>query len=222
MPGSIDYYHQGEFGTLEWCLAASRLGVALIERAGLDLGRYEWGFSEEYTNLPERLRGGREKPGYHLMIHNGKVSGGASIPEECLALPGFHVVVEWALIAHASYLPFNIQGREDRVAAQSRLAADLLAAGKGPRRDPGTTLARTAPRHKVARCPACGSRDHDREDCRVWPPGVGESLAANPNNTRWLIRSPELEGLPETEWGVPIFTDMTDDQKARFLHLLGR
>jgi hypothetical protein len=30
-----------------------------------------------------------------------------------------------------------------------------------------------------------------------------------------------LEGLPETEWGVPVFSKMTDEQKARFIELLG-
>jgi len=216
-----DYYHKGEFGTLKWCQAAARLGVALIEKAGLDLTRYEWGFSEEYTNLPERLQDGRNKAGYHLMIHKGKVSGGASLPDACLSLPGFHVVVEWALITHASYLPFNTVGSHDRLTAQATLSADLLAAGKGPRKSPGTTL-RSAQNNKGARCPACGSNDHDRQACRVWPPGVGESLAANPDNTKWLQRSTELEGLPETEWGVPIFSKMTDEQKTHFLRLLGR
>jgi len=91
-----------EFGSLEWSQFAAETGVKLIKQANLDLNKYEWGFSEEYTNLPERLLAGHEKAGYHFMIHNGKVSGGASLPEECLKLPGFHVRAEWALIAHAS------------------------------------------------------------------------------------------------------------------------
>ena len=221
MADASDQLHKGEFGTRQWCQCAAKLGVALIGGAGLDLRQYEWGFSEEYTHVPERLRGGRDRPGYHLMIHNGKVSGGASLPEDCLALPGFHVVVEWALIAHASDLPFNTVGRKDRVAAQATLRADLLAAGKGPKRNPGTTLSSLVQK-KGSRCSACGSPDHERELCLVWPPGIGESLAGNPDNRKWLQRSQELEGLPETEWGVPIFTKMTEEQKVYFLKLLGR
>ena len=96
-----------EFGSIEWVEYASGLGVSLLEQAELDLSRYEWGFSEEYTNIPERLLAGRDKAGYHLMIQNGKVSGGASLPDECLALPGFHASIDWALIAHSSYFPLT-------------------------------------------------------------------------------------------------------------------
>ena len=71
------------------------------------------------------------------------------------------------------------------------------------------------------RCPVCRSPDHDRQDCLVWPPGVGEVLAENKDKTKRLQRSPELEGLPETEWGVPVFSQMTDEQKVRFVALLG-
>ena len=93
-----------------------RLGVSLFEQSGLDLSRYEWGFSEEYTHIPERLLAGRDTAGYHLMIHNGKVSGGTSLPDECLALPGFHASIDWALIAHSSYFPFNVEGQRQRAA----------------------------------------------------------------------------------------------------------
>jgi hypothetical protein len=43
----------------------------------------------------------------------------------------------------------------------------------------------------------------------------------NKDRTKRLRRSPELEDLPETEWGVPVFSQMTDEQKARFIALLG-
>jgi len=104
-----------EFGSLEWCEFAAETGVKLIKQANLDLDKYEWGFSEEYTNLPKRLMMGRDKAGFHFMIHNGKVSGGASLPDECLKLPGFHVVVEWALIAHASSFIYDLKGQEKRM-----------------------------------------------------------------------------------------------------------
>ena len=209
-----------EFGSHEWCQSAANLGVRLIGESDLDLSKYEWGFSEEYTHIPERLLAGRDKAGYHLMIHNGEVSGGASLPDECLALPGFHVSIDWALIAHSSYFPFNRRGWQERQAAHAVLRADLQAAGITPnwRRFYETTAEKREPL-----CTSCGSPDHERQNCPVWPPGIGEVLAANTSReTKWLRRSSELEGLPETEWGVPIFTEMKDEQKVRFISLLGR
>ena len=210
-----------EFGSVDWVKYASSLGVRLFEESGLDLSKYEWGFSEEYTHIPERLLAGREMAGYHLMIHDGKVSGGITIPEECLALPGFHVSVGWAIIAHSSYFPFNMKGRIPRAADQARLRAEVEAATNGGslRKVPGDP--------KVAKegepaCPACQSPDHERQDCPVWPPGIGEVLAENKDKSLRLKRSPELEGFAETEWGVPIFSEMTDQQKVHFLKLLGR
>jgi hypothetical protein len=218
-----------EFGSLEWVQYAAGLGVALLEQSGLDLSKYEWGFSEEYTHIPVRLLAGRDKAGYHLMIHNGKVSGGTSLPDECLALPGFHVSVDWALIAHSSYFPFNVEGQQQRAADHAALRRDLKAAGApfvwtgpgyGRKKGPGEPGEATAVKSQQ-RCPMCGSADHDRQDCPVWPPGIGEVLAENKDKTRRLRRSPELEGLPETVWGVPIVAEMTDDQKVRFSKLLG-
>jgi len=208
-----------EFGSLEWCRSAAALGVRLIEESNLDCGKYNWGFSEEYTHIPDRLLAGRDKAGYHFMIHNGKATGGASLPDECLFLPGFHVAVPWAMIAHSSYFPFNREGWRERGKAHRVLRADLEAAGIDPNWHEHHRL---GDERGEPRCTTCGSAGHDRPDCPVWPPGVGEVLAANTGKeAKWLKRSPELEDLPETEWGVPILTKMTDEQKARFIRLLG-
>jgi len=218
-----------EFGSIEWVQYAAGLGVALFEQSGLDLSKFEWGFSEEYTHIPERLLAGRETAGYHLMIHNGKVSGGTSLPDECLALPGFHASVDWALIAHSSYFPFNVEGRQQRASDHAALRADLKAAGVpfvwiepgyGRKGNADETAEVDAVKTRP-RCPACRSPDHDRQHCRVWPPGIGEVLAVNKDKSKRLLRSSELEDLPETEWGVPVFSQMTDEQKARFIALLG-
>jgi hypothetical protein len=221
----LNLQHQRwEFGSIEWVQYAAGLGVALFKQSGLDLGQYEWGFSEEYPHIPDRLLAGRDKAGYHLMIHNGKVSGGTSLPDECLALPGFHTSVDWALIAHSSYFPFNVEGRRERASDHAALRADLMAAGVSFVWDaPGFgEIAEETSLKRRPRCPACRSPDHNRQDCLVWPPGIGEVLAVNKDKTKRLRRSPELEGLPETEWGVPVFSQMTDEQKARFIELLGR
>jgi hypothetical protein len=181
-----------EFGSVEWVEYAAGLGVDLLEQSGLDITRYEWGFSEEYTHIPERLLAGRDRAGYHLMIHDGKVIGGTSLPDECLALPGFHVSIDWALIAHSSYFPFNVEGRQQRAADHATLRADLKAAGvpftwTGPgygRKDSAGNVAAVIAAKRRPRCPVCRSPDHDREDCPVWPPGVGEVLAQNKDKTK--------------------------------------
>lgn len=216
----MDELEKWEFGSQAWCEFAAELGVSLIGNANLDLGRYSWGFSEEYLAIPDRLLGGRESAGYHLMIHNGRLSGGPTLPRECLALPGFHVAIAWAPIAHSSYLPFNSVGHAERGAAHMRLQKALQAVGIGD----GKWVLEHTMQHEEGRCPACGSIEHVRPDCPVWPPGIGEALGSNPAMAahQWrLKRSPELEGFPETAWGVPIFQDMTESQQRRFIALLG-
>jgi ribosomal protein L37AE/L43A len=218
-----------EFGSLEWCQFAAETGIRLIKEANLDLGKYNWGFSEEYTHIPKRLLAGRDKAGFQFMIKDGKVSGGASLTEECLALPGFHVSVDWALIAHASAVEYDLEGQRKRGADAAVLNAELEAAGYGSKKSAEQATEKPAEKREP-RCPVCGSPDHDRENCPVWPPGIGEALAAGASEggglhnltAKRLRRSPELDDLPETEYGVPIFTKMTDKQKERFIKLLGR
>ena len=212
-------FEKWEFGCLKWCKFASQLGVTRITNAKLELAKYSWGFSERYPNIPKRLLDNRNFAGYHLMIVNGKVSGGPSIPEKCLKLPGFHATVDWALIAHSSYLPFNTIGGQERGVAQVKLRHELKKIGIGDGKWAlESSLKKTG---APPRCKACGSQEHDREDCPVWPPGIGEALGNN-SDLRWrLKRSVELEGYPETDWGVPIFSDMTAQQKQDFKGLLG-
>jgi len=192
-----------EFGSLEWCQFAAETGVKLIKQANLDLDKYEWGFSEEYTHLPERLLAGRERVGWHFMIHDGKVSGGASLPDECLNLPGFHPRVEWAKIAHASSFIYDLKGQAKRGNDEKILENDLVSVGKG-------------------------SKSNTFRSKPVWPPGIGETLVGIDGEglhnitARRLMLSPEVKDLPQTEYGVPILTKMTDEEKERFYKLLGR
>jgi hypothetical protein len=223
---SVGHIEKLEFGCLAWCEFASLLGIKLISEADLDLARFNWGFSEEYKQTPQRLMDGRDRAGYHLMVKNGEVGGGPFIPDECLELPGFHVAVEWALIAHSSYLPFNTVGQAERGKAQIRLRRELAAIGIGDGRWAlEASVTRNSDKEPAApeACRACGATDHQRALCPVWPPGIGESLAANADskNGKWrLKRSPELEGFPESDWGVPILQDMDEEQRARFIGLL--
>ncbi len=217
------HFETWEFGSLEWCEYAAELGISLLSKAGLELSNIQWGFSEEYRFLPPRLLNDRKVAGYHLAIVNNKITGGPFIPEYCRNLPGFHVSLEWAMIAHSSYLPFNTVGHVPRGEAHIRLRRELHAVGVGNGR---WVLEHSMPgkNFEGETCRACGSPDHDRSSCPIWPVGVGEALGSNPEslNHRWrLKRSPELEEFPESDWGVPLFHEMTKIQKLKFLSLMG-
>jgi len=192
-----------EFGSLEWCQFAAKTGVKLIKQSKLDISEYEWGFSEEYMCLPKRLLAGRDRIGWHFMIQNGEVSGGASLPKESLELPGFHVRIEWALIAHASSFIYDLKGQGKRMKDSQILDNDLMMVGKGSKTNPYLSKP-------------------------IWPPGIGEALVGIDGEglhnitARRLKHSPEVKDFPHTEYGVPILTKMTDEEKARFYKLLGK
>jgi hypothetical protein len=215
-----------EFGSAEFCQFAGELGARLITEAKLDLSKYEWGFSATYTHIPDRLLAGRDEASWHFMISGGRVSGGAGIPNECRALPGFQLVAPWAAIALASSLVYGKEGVRKRSADEAVFRAELAEL------DPGVMEPKKAPEaaeKKALRCVACKSPDHEYADCRVWPPGIGEALSVDAENggglhnieAKHIKPSPELAGLPVSEWGFPLVSKMTDKQKASFLKLLG-
>jgi hypothetical protein len=200
-----------EFASEEWCWYAAKLGMKMLEASELDLSTLNWAFSEEYTHTPKRLMGDRDLAGYYFMVKDGKVSGGAGVPQECLDVPGFHVRVEWGLIAHPSSFYYGREGSKLRGEGAAQLRKDLEAAGKGrPKIDPNARKT--------------------NYDGPTWPPGVGQSLSVEMENGGGLHNftalhlkpSPEVKDLPQTEWGVPILTEMTDDQKEEFYKLIGR
>ncbi len=218
-----------EFASAEWCQHCGELGARLLRESGIDLSRFSWGFSEEYTRTPERLMAGREAAGYHFMIKDGKASGGAGMPQECLDLPGFHIKANWAAIASQSSYFYDPQGnREGRGADEGKMWAAIAAldpnyAGKSAKGQGGPQA------KKAPTCKVCGSSDHAREDCPVWPPGLGEALSVDVDKgmglhnltAKALKHSPEMLALPRTDWGVPDVASMTDAQKSDFMELLG-
>lgn len=193
-----------EFGSVEWCRFAAQTGVELLEKARLDREKLEWGFSEEYTCLPARLLDGRDRAVWHFMIRAGNITGGASLPEQCLALPGFHVVAPWPLIAVASSVQYDLAGQNRRFAEEAEMWKELAAAGRLPKE------------RSVAR-PA------------VWPREIALALSPNSGGIGGLHnltavrikRSPELEGFPFTDMGVPDLSRMSVQQKQEFYRLLG-
>ena len=194
----------GEFGSKAWCEACAAGGVQLLEEANLPAD-IEWGFTEDYTHPPERLlEGGREKAAYYIMVKDGKVSGGDGAPEECKALPGFHVAIRWALICNQSASLYGREGQRRRTADQQVMYREIE-----------EYVGRPDPLGLAGRAKA------------VWPPEVGAALGAGAEEGGGLHNiaatlqspSPEFANLPTTEIGVPNFEAMTDEQKRSFLGL---
>lgn len=196
----------GEFGSLEWCEACAKYGVQLLEDANLppDL---EWGFSEIYTLPPARLLPeGREMSAYYIMVKDGKVTGGDGAPEECRALPGFHVKIQWASICNQSGAKYGREGQMQR-SAEEKVMFEQIAEHVG---NPNPLGLGGGPK-------------------AVWPAEIGAALGKGSEEGGGLhniaaslqMPSPEFADLPTTELGVPIFADMNDQQKADFLQLLG-
>ena len=88
--------------------------------------------SEEYCQCPERLaeRFDEGRSVWWFMVHDGKASGGASVLDEgfgvCISLPGFHPVLQWGLIAHASGMIYGSEGGPQRQADTAILTDALL------------------------------------------------------------------------------------------------
>ena len=215
-----------EFGSAEWCQFAGELGVRLLEESDLDPENFEWGFSEIYTHIPERLMAGRDLAAFHFHITGGKVYGGAGAPEENLALPGFHITCPWAAIAHASSYLYDFKGQRERGADEEVMWKEFTELTGKPK---GLFMSHQTESGGEPLCVVCGSPDHERPDCPVWPPGIGEALSVNVKEggglhnltAKRLIHSPELAEFPKTKWGVPIVSEMSEEQKARFVVLLG-
>ena len=74
-----------------------------------------------------------------------------------------------------------------------------------------------------------GEASYMLEPVGPWPKEVGMAVAEGSEEGNGLHniaatlqqKSPEFEGLPVTEMGVPILTDMTDEQKVTFLSMCG-
>ena len=194
----------GEFGSKAWCEACAKYGVQLLEEGDLRVDT-EWGFSEIYTYPPERLlAGGREMAAYYMMVKDGKVTGGDGAPEECRALPGFHVKIQWAAICNQSGSKYGREGQRQRSADEKAMFAEIE-----------EYVGRPNPLGLGGRAPA------------VWPPAVGAALGKGGEEGGGLHNiaatlqspSPEFADLPTSDMGVPVFSKMTEEQKKTFLAL---
>ena len=195
----------GEFGSKAWCEACALYGVQILRDANLP-DDIEWGFSEIYTHPPDRLLADdRELAAYYIMVKGGEVSGGDGVAEECLALPGFHVKIQWAAICNQSGSKYGRSGQAQRSADEKVLFQEI-----------GDYLGRSNPLGLSGGV------------ARVWPPEVAAALGRGSEEGGGLhniaaslqMPSPEFANLPTTELGVPVFSRMSQVQKQEFLQLL--
>ncbi len=195
----------GEFGSKAWCEACARYGIQMLEDGDLPPDT-AWGFSEIYTHPPARLlEGGREMSAYYLMVKDGQVSGGDGAPEECRALPGFHVRLPWASICNQSRTKYGREGQMRR-SAQEKVMFGQIEEHVGRPNPLGLG----------------GGPPH------VWPKAVGMALGKGMEEGGGLhniaaslqTTSPEFSDFPLTDMGVPDFGAMREEQKLQFLALL--
>ena len=195
----------GEFGSKAWCEACAHYGVKLLEDGDLPADT-AWGFSEIYTDPPARLlTDGREMAAYYIMVKDGKITGGDGAPEECRALPGFHPHLPWAAICNQSGAKYGREGQRQRSMDEQ-------------------VMYKAIDEH-LGRENALGIGNWPKV---VWPAEVAAALGKGGEEGGGLHNiaatlqspSPEFADFPTTDLGVPIFTDMTDEQKQTFLQML--
>jgi len=194
----------GEFGSQAWCEACAAYGVKILEASDLP-SDLSWGFSEIYTRPPSRLVSDDwPQSGYHFVVKDGVVSGEGDVPEECLAIPGFHVKFRWAYICNQSGSKYGYAGQKQRGVEEGVLLREM-AEYLGSEPDLGGVPNPVWPKPIVAAL-TVGVED-----------GAGlHNIAASLQNP-----SPEFADLPTTQLGVPMFSQMTEAQKADFLALCG-
>jgi len=196
---------EGEFGSREWGEACAAASVKILHAANLPAD-FEWAFTECYTHPPARLMaGGREKAGYYIMVKAGKITGGDGEPEEALAIRGFHIRARWAALCNQSGAFYGKEGGRQRGADEKVMRAAIekyVGRANSYAEPPGPEM--------------------------YWPETVSGPLMAGAEEGNGLhniaatmqIQSPEFVDFPVTEMRVPLFDEMTEEQKKAFIKLL--
>jgi hypothetical protein len=195
---------EGEFGSKAWCEACAAGAVKILKAANLPKD-IAWAFTEHYTHPPARLLVGRDKAAYFIMVKDGKITGGDGAPEECLAIPGFHITARWAAICNQSGAFYGSEGGKKRSADEAIMYAAI---------------------EKYVGRPNPLGRGGGQKI--VWPKEIGGPLMEGGEDGNGLhniaatmqIPSPEFADFPVTDMRVPNFDAMSDQQKRDFLKLL--
>ena len=206
----------GEFGSREWGEACAEASIKILEAADLP-DSINWAFTEDYTHPPARLMGGgRTHAGYYIMVKNGKVSAADGITDEAMSLPGFHVQLPWAYIANQSGELYGQAGQQQRSRDEAQLMAAIVE--HIGRENPFNLPINTK-----------GEPTYMLEPVGAWPREVGLALGDGGEQGNGLHNiaatlqsaSPEFASLPTTAMGVPVLTEMSDEQRNTFLSLCG-
>ena len=206
----------GEFGSKAWGDACAEASIKILEAANLP-STINWAFSEYYTHPPARLmEGGREKAGYHIMVRDGKVTAADGIPDEVYEIAGFHAKIPWGCICNQSAALYGGEGQKQRQADQRVLYA-AIEEYVGRENPFGLDFNSE------------GKPNQMLDPVGPWPPEVGRALGEGGEEGNGLHNiaatlqsdSPEFADLPVTAIRVPIFADMTDQQKADYIKLCG-
>ena len=162
------------------------------------------------------MEGGRTHSGYYLMVKEGKVTGGDGILEEARTIPGFHAKVPWAAICNQSAALYGREGMRQRGVDQQALFAAI-----------GEYVGRENPFGLDINKE--GKPSVMLDPVGPWPSEVGAALGEGAEEGNGLHNiaatlqtdSPEYADLPVTALRVPIFAEMTDQQRADFVRLCG-
>ena len=206
----------GEFGSKAWGEACANASVKILQAANLPES-INWAFTEDYSHPPKRLMGnGRENSGYYIMVKNGVVSAGDGIIAEARALPGFHVQLPWAYIASQSGVIYGKAGQQQRSQDESQLMKDI-------------TMYLNRENPFELGLDKQGAPSYLLEPIGPWPAEVGKALGEGSEEGNGLhniaatlqAASPEFADLPLTDTKVPLFSEMSEQQKESFLSLCG-
>ena len=206
----------GEFGSKAWGEACANASVKILQAANLPKS-INWAFTEDYSHPPERLmENGRKNSGYYIMVKNGVVSAGDGIIAEARALPGFHVQLPWAYIASQSGVIYGKAGQQQRTQDESQLMKDI-------------TMHLNRENPFELGLDKQGAPSYLLEPIGPWPAEVGKALGEGSEEGSGLHNiaatlqsaSPEFADLPLTATKVPLFSEMSEQQKKSFLSLCG-
>ncbi|MBT4161012.1 MAG: hypothetical protein HOC70_10425 [Gammaproteobacteria bacterium] len=209
----------GEFGSRAWGEAVVKSAIEMLEAARLPAS-ITWALTEDYTHPPARLmESGRRKAGYYLMVKEGEVSGGDGVIDHALTIPGFHCKMPWGVICNQAAALYGTEGLRLCTADEKVLYAAMAEYVGRPEinKELGLVIDKG------------GKLSSMLDPVGNWPAEVVAALGENMEEgnglhniaATLLTDSPEYTDLPVSTWRVPIFAEMTDQQKAEFVRLCG-
>ena len=198
---------EGEFGSKEWGEACARAAVEILEAADLPDG-FRVGVHRVLYASPGTAswKAAGKRPGYYVIVKDGKNLGRRRRARRgAWPYEAFHIRARWAAICNQSGAFYGREGGRKRREGQQRLLAAI--------------------EEHVGRKNPYGEEQPSE---MYWPDEVSGPLMAGSEEGNGLhniaaamqTQSPEFVDLPVTEMLVPIFEEMTEQQKKDFLEML--